>query len=1005
MGADQTENLLVEDPNNSGLTTPVSGSQPLPKNVIQGLKYAIADAILHEAKKELLEGKNIEEKEKLLKDINNELWQTVIGEEDLPLRGFQVAEREKSLDLSSKTLLELLHIKYELKREVERKKGKKGISQNEIDQSFSKEFNELTPKESTIDGIIKFKGEELAAEYITDNNREEIIAKHEKEAHQAVVNKINQQLVGNSEEAKNILVSLGYDGNKPKTIPELLRIKHELLFKTALEAKTKEIKSAKAIRKVAEQLREKQEQAYLNELRTIVLTCQDPGVINEKNVKKLRAKLAGHVKNPNVIYDNDEKAIADSIAKAKKDKEALENEQNWIDRAVHQAMFFALSCGTTMAGALLLLISNIVPLWFFAACVFISPVFVLWVTKANWWLTVTPMATVTKELVKLVKMNSDERAKEYKKYHKGWLAAFFISSIAASVVWGVFTYDATIELMFEIGKKFSEIPVFSAAGLAWSLVGIFIFKGLYDVYHGIRLEKRFNSRIIQVFRGIAFLVSAALIITAIITATPSMATVAFAYTFSVLMGVYTAPTIFAVFFYVGKERLGLIKKSEHNSYDAFQDKLKANLKYVDDKTVNHYYRIFVFAGILVVAALCTLFSPFLTQWLIDAELIDVAHTSSLIQTAVSGVMMVVSGLIGWAFLSGKRSNLSKANISLYVLGSLAIWCGLTGLLASIPITIEIYMWMGEWTGMGEKSATIGAYVSILALGGLSAAWFYFSSGVGTILKFFSKKDLFSDAESLKSNPVGIDADPNFDSVIKQVSHEHRNNGDIFVDFVKWVGSWVWPFSNDKDSFFYTVVVLNGGLNATSNAYGAFSAYSVKDSAATVFGAGNCVTGFIAGFAGSTAGNFNNSITPIPSKMEEIKLTRELYDTLVANNIGALAYFFQVYHDDRAKEPSDYSGCCSGCISFMGQFFGYTGDVKKAAALNMKKLLEAIDTNESVNIDDYVDFNDNNSTEKLTVTQWKAAHEGRMNGLLNDAKSNEKVKGVLDTIGQKFARAV
>lgn len=423
--------------------------------------------------------------------------------------------------------------------------------------------------------------------------------------------------------------------------------------------------------------------------------------------------------------------------------------------------YFALSCGTTMSGVLIMIAAKIGDPIFLGLTALAAPAIIYVVTRANYWLTNKPIPNLMEELSDPVAFVKNFFKKLYQNpFQRSFI---FISTLTVSIVWAAFTYDTTLRLghdLFEQPHKmfgWSMGPVFQWAALSIggiaSLVqmirdfgnkknkGSFLFKmpWLSLATFAIGLSGFFIEP--EQFRRIGIL------------------------SVTTFMTIFTAPTIYAVFGLYTEDMMKAFSGDTDEKGNKISRFHRANLdtsatNTVDlvmksePKEINRFqatYRSMCIMGLLI--ALCATFV--LRNMAINLFELDINITTydSFGASWAGGVSFMLAGLVValstfsvFKFIdyknpvvnnaSGEARPINKAMIykSTFILG-VAAFVGAVGIdIASEHIMANMFT---KWFGATNGEARILNYVFTFCIGIAGCAAFYIGSAKDTIEKFFS----------------------------------------------------------------------------------------------------------------------------------------------------------------------------------------------------------------------------------------------------------------------------
>ncbi len=366
--------------------------------------------------------------------------------------------------------------------------------------------NRAVQLEKKLDELHRYHEIELLVELHNGTfNLEQRIAlrkQREREATAAIVEKINKTLVPNQKQREALIIALTpetlevEDDDAPllataqeKTIIQLLKEKHAALLREKLSHIDHYLSEIEAKKIVA-----KQNEAFQAELRKIILdnpisseqtldSVEDP----RRLLSILEHELARDDAYRKILqHENWLERLAAKVEKDKKEEE----KKHWLTyvgyffgftSALHQAKGFALSCGFTMGGSLLLLLATIpgVPTWVVGLALPFSIIIVWAVTRANWWIC---NQVVPNKIIQLFCEGEfwDNFRDDFVNLRWGKVAGHcyaFANSLLTALVWGVFTYVSSYQLI----TCFAEELGFAGTGLIEIAIVISAILGFYTV--------------------------------------------------------------------------------------------------------------------------------------------------------------------------------------------------------------------------------------------------------------------------------------------------------------------------------------------------------------------------------------------------------------------------------------------------------------------------------------------------------------------------------------------
>ncbi len=788
------------------------------------------------------------------------------------------------------------------------------------------------------------------------------------------------------------------------TIPQLIQIKCFLAFQKELqEEKARKanmlVHEAQALEK---RLRQKHHAHYLSELKKYRIISSSTKAQVE-NIDALKRRFAAILEWQKQESDPDAKRgnindeqyqnnlINKEIIDSRERAEQLRNEQNWIERGIHQSKGFALSCGTTMAGAAIMLADALFPTWFFMVTVFASPFFVTWVTQANWWLTNKGVAELFKDLF----CNKQENAKYVKSSLKGLKASFFFSFMT-SVVWSFLTYATTDTLIDEASRKFGEsLGIMGyATEVAIFIAAILIIKGIFDLARAIlgrtdytfsRADNR-NGSVIKFVRGM-MLAASGLFLAVMSNLALSILPIVIA----ALMAAYTFPTIWGVFHAYGKMKAEKALSS-NNDLGMLKKQFVKIAATNDLNTINNNYNLLLGVVAIPLAIFtAVVMVPYLQ------------NQGGMMGLAVGNPMPLFILMLGFVALvtfsylvvsqfrnRHKDDNIASAADKIYtgykLLAATVIFGSLSTLLASVPIMTAAF----ELTGLGSIAAIAFAYIVAVGFGLPGAAIFYEGATRNAMKNIFHTEGRFKQANSVSEDVVGIHNLPDYQTATQIIQTQKMTWWERIADNCSWLYNKFYFFTVDKRAAYGKTVGVNALLNGMPSGDGQFGLFESLFMADGVSAAGAAGLGFSAGAVASGMGNLGEGkVTTPPSEQHNIDMAQDAHSQLVALNLGALAVGYENY---AAARNTGNGSNCTNYLTVSGAIFGHSKTVKMDAATKMSTVLHRLaDDTKSVQ---RLEVGDGAATHpnivRFTKLEWHALHSGKLAKATHDACSNAGV---------------
>ncbi|MFI4956940.1 MAG: hypothetical protein ACHQAX_07025 [Gammaproteobacteria bacterium] len=450
-------------------------------------------------------------------------------------------------------------------------------------------------------------------------------------------------------------------------------------------------------------------------------------------------------------------ANEDLLEKIKKEQEeklrAVKHKWWAVWVGLKNAKYFALSCGTTMGGALLMIASALGaegPI-LLAATVASLPI-VYWVTRANWWLTNKAVPKLALDLAEPIEFLKDF----WKKLCKNPKTTIYnlIVSFVITVVWAGLTYDTTLELTKQLYDK---------STMSGSLASMIVL-GVTSVMAVVAARKLYKSYIknnklsgLKTVWAAAIIAVTAAIAYWVLGANSVAFQQASIFAATIMMTFYTAPAIYTVF---NKYTDGFIKafqgpideegndnayyhKNIDKSFDDIITEARNNKNALEK--FNTTYKVIMGFGILL-----AIVSTLVLQQVIMGENISfttlpdfksmefwgsVIGSAGVVGIAVKGIFMGIDWKTNSSVSDQNDKGINKGMLykALVVLGSAALIGAFGQVIASNHILGNIFT---KWMGATDSQVTILNAVFTMGVGFLGAAGFYFGASIGAVQQLF-----------------------------------------------------------------------------------------------------------------------------------------------------------------------------------------------------------------------------------------------------------------------------